>query len=264
MTTTPVPPVPEVPPEPEKKPETPGQPDKPGREIIGPPVDPQKPDVHQPVVPRPEPPKPETSRARSHAALTGALLAPLAAGCTVPLEEAPPGEVPPGALTQELQQEALRAAPPSDLHVVPRAFAEAVRAFGIAVQRLEERGGALDVLDGALFQRLADALEQVPRGPLVGAPAAAASLRIDALALGDPREIRKPQVAARALMTAATALLDLARGPYRHAPDVLTEARALAEAATIANAGAPTPEVLGRGLRTAERTLAAIEAATHR
>lgn len=50
---------PETPGKPEKGPEAPGKPGKPGREIIGPAVDPQAPDVHQPEVPRPPPEKPE-------------------------------------------------------------------------------------------------------------------------------------------------------------------------------------------------------------
>jgi hypothetical protein len=55
-TKTPVPAEPETPGKPEREPEMPGSPEKPGREIIGPPTDPQKPDVHQPEVPRPTPP----------------------------------------------------------------------------------------------------------------------------------------------------------------------------------------------------------------
>lgn len=46
---------PETPGKPEKQPEMPGKPEKPGREIIGPPVPPNAPDIHQPEVPVPGP-----------------------------------------------------------------------------------------------------------------------------------------------------------------------------------------------------------------
>ncbi len=169
--------------------------------------------------------------------------------------------LPPGALVRQLEQESLHLTPPEGVRVESARFAGALAGYGSAVQRLMLGEGPFDAMDSGLFRRLADALAAVPEGELVGAPAAAESIRRDAIVLADRRATEKPRVAARALATAARALLRLARGPYRASPDVLDRARDLWATSTRISAGEPTPELIARGLRDAELTLVAIDAA---
>ena len=168
--------------------------------------------------------------------------------------------LPPGPLVRQLEQESLHATPPEGVRVESRRFAGALADYGSAVQRLMVGEGPLDEMDSGLFRRLAAAVAAVPKGELVGAPAAAESIRLDAIVLADRGATEKPRVAARALATAARALLSLARGPYRASPDVLDRARDLWATSAVISSGEPTPELIARGLREAELTLTAIEA----
>ncbi len=183
-------------------------------------------------------------------------LAATAATCTTPVSV-----LPPGPLARELNQEALHATGPEGVRVESHRFVDALADYEGALQGLTLDGAPLGDLHGGLFRRLADAIAAVPGGELVGTRAAAASIHLDAIVLADRRALGKPRVAAHALATAAAALLALARGPYRASPDVLNRARDLRATSTLVTAGEPTPELVARGLRAAELTLMAIQAA---
>lgn len=147
-------------------------------------------------------------------------------GC---LAEAPPPPQPPLPLARQIRQEALHEAPPPDIRVAERSFAEAVEDFAIGVRLLETsvEPPSESTVAHALGQ-FACALEATPGGEIVNTHEKAA-------------EMRETSPGA-ALRIGVDALLALARRPYGKSLNV--ERRAAELRVAFDPAATYTPEEL--------------------
>ncbi|MBK9263198.1 MAG: hypothetical protein IPM54_25760 [Polyangiaceae bacterium] len=171
------------------------------------------------------------------------MIAIVLCGCEV--ERPPAVPSPPLPLARQIHQEALHEAPPPDIRVAERGLAEAIENFAIAVRLLETSAAPPSDDDLARTVELfAKALESIPNGSSVNAPAAAANMRTavrEGRSAGPPGSPPVRQGFAEALGIGIETLLELADGPYGTSRNVITRAVDLRSA--LYQVGGTTPPV---------------------
>jgi hypothetical protein len=147
--------------------------------------------------------------------------------------QAPPPRRPlPAPIDREFRQEGgVQQAPPADIRVAPRRFAEAVDNFANAVRRLATSSTTPSDRDVAFaIELFARALEAAPYADTVRVSEVTADMREaleDASLAGPPGSPPVREAYAEALFIGTDALVALAYGPYGYSRDVTSRARRL-------------------------------------